>query len=226
MCDHYRLSFDTQATIEKARHLIKMYEEAGVPKERILVKIASTWEGIEAAKVLEKEGIHCNLTLLFSKVQAIACAEANVTLISPFVGRILDYYVQNQKLVVSQPSEDPGVISVTSIYNYFKKFDYKTVVMGASFRNTGEITELCGCDLLTVSPTLLKQLASTPCDSLERKLNPENSKELEITKIELTEKLFRWEMNEDACATDKLAGGIRSFTADLIKLEKFIREKL
>ncbi|KAG2389099.1 hypothetical protein C9374_014499 [Naegleria lovaniensis] len=220
-----RLSFDTEGTINKARHLIKMYEDAGISRERVLVKIASTWEGIQAAKVLEQEGIHCNLTLLFSKIQAIACAEAKVTLISPFVGRILDYYKEKGQ-TFEKASDDPGVISVSSIYDYFKKFGHTTTVMGASFRNTGEIIELAGCDLLTISPALLKQLASTPCDTLERKLSPEKALEMDIPKVEVNEKIFRWELNEDAMATDKLADGIRKFTQDLLKLEKLIHPKL
>ncbi|KAL9654671.1 hypothetical protein ABK040_006733 [Willaertia magna] len=220
-----RLSFDTEATVAKARHLIKMYEEAGVSRERILVKIASTWEGIEAAKILEKEGIHCNLTLLFAKIQAIACAEAGVTLISPFVGRIFDYYKEKGQLP-NAPSEDQGVVSVTNIYNYFKKFDYKTVVMGASFRNTSQIIELAGCDLLTISPKLLQDLKNTPCENLETKLSVEKAKQMDIKKIDINEKVFRWELNEDAMATEKLSQGIRLFTADIVKLEKVVSDKL
>lgn len=220
-----RLSFDTQATLDKARELIALYEAAGIPKERVLIKIASTWEGIKAAEVLEKEGIHCNLTLLFSLVQAVACAEANITLISPFVGRILDFYKKTLQVDGFASNEDPGVVSVTAIYNYYKKFDYKTVVMGASFRNIGEITELAGCDLLTIAPSLLKELENTTAE-LPCKLSKENAKQLDITKIDLNEKLFRWEMNEDAMATEKLAEGIRNFTKDLLKLEQFISNKI
>lgn len=216
-----RLSFDTDATISKAKELIALYEQAGISKDRILIKIASTWEGIKAAEVLEKEGIHCNLTLLFSKAQAIACAEANITLISPFVGRILDWYKKANGVESIPSNEDPGVLSVTSIYNYYKKFNYNTVVMGASFRNVGEITELAGCDLLTIAPSLLKELENTEGE-LTLKLNSEKAKLMDIEKIELDEKAFRWLMNEDAMATEKLAGGIRNFTKDLIKLENYI----
>ncbi len=220
-----RLSFNTEATIEKARELIRLYEAEGISKERVLIKIAATWEGIKAAEVLEKEGIHCNLTLLFSSVQAIASAEAGVQLISPFVGRIYDWYKKDRNLDHIDPVEDPGVLSVTSIYNYYKKFGYKTEVMGASFRNIGEIKELAGCDLLTISPGLLSELENEE-SVLERKLNPETAKTLDIEKIHVNEEKFRWLMNEDAMATEKLAEGIRKFTADLIKLEAFIAEKL
>lgn len=217
-----RLSFDTEATVEKARELIRLYEEAGINKERILIKIASTWEGIRAAEILEKEGIHCNLTLLFSLAQAVACAEAKVTLISPFVGRILDWYKKNEGLNVIKPEQDPGVISVTKIYNYYKKYGYKTQVMGASFRNIDEIIELTGCDLLTISPALLKELEETE-DVLTRKLNPEAASTMDIERIASDEKSFRWLMNEDAMATEKLSEGIRKFTEDLIKLEETIK---
>ena len=219
-----RLSFDTQATLDKARAFITRYEKNGIDRKRILIKIASTWEGIHAAEELEKEGIHCNLTLLFSFHQAVACAEAGVTLISPFVGRIMDWH----KAKVGSdfaPAEDPGVQSVTRIYNYYKKFDYPTEVMGASFRNTGEITELAGCDLLTISPGLLEELQETEGD-LPLKLAVENAKQCDCEKISLDEKTFRWEMNEDACATEKLAEGIRRFAADTVKLETFLGEKL
>lgn len=212
-----RLSFDTDATIQKARQLIALYKELGADRERVLIKIASTWEGIRAAEVLEKEGICCNLTLLFSFAQAQACADGGVYLISPFVGRILDWYKKSEGRDFSA-SKDPGVQSVTRIYNYYKQHDYKTVVMGASFRNTGEITELAGCDSLTVSPDLLEQLKSTE-KPLEQKLfadSPSYSGE----KVVLDENAFRWAMNEDAMATEKLAEGIRNFTADRIKLEK------
>jgi transaldolase len=220
-----RLSFDTESTIIKAHELIKLYEDNGISRERILIKIAATWEGIRAAEQLEKKGIHCNLTLLFSLVQAIGCAEANVTLISPFVGRIYDWYKKDRGVSEIAPAEDPGVRSVTEIYNYYKKFGYKTMVMGASFRNIGEIIELAGCDALTISPSLLKELENTEA-ILEKKLNPENSNSLNIDRIHLNEKLFRWLMNENAMATEKLAEGIRKFTEDLRKLEKHIKKLL
>ncbi len=220
-----RLSFDTEATIEKARKLIQLYEEEGINRNRILIKIASTWEGIKAAEVLEKENIHCNLTLLFSMAQAIACAEAKITLISPFVGRIMDWHKKEQGLSEIPAPVDPGVISVSNIYNYYKKFDYKTVVMGASFRNMGEITELSGCDLLTISPTLLQELEKTE-GILERKLSIKQAKEKKIELIPINEKNFRWLLNEDAMATEKLAEGIRKFTDDLLKLEEYIKGKL
>lgn len=219
-----RLSFDTVGTIERARDLIALYEKEGISRERILIKIASTWEGIEAAKLLEKEGIHCNLTLLFSLVQAIACAEAQVTLISPFVGRILDWY-KKEGFSFNSPSEDPGVKSVVSIYNYYKKFDYPTQIMGASFRNIQQIIELAGCDLLTISPTLLKELEQTE-GILERKLDPGKAKSNDVQYITIDEKIFRWMLNEDAMATEKLAEGIRNFTKDLRKLENKIAELL
>ncbi len=216
-----RLSFNTLATVEKARELIRLYEAAGVSKERILIKIASTWEGIKAAEILEKEGIHCNLTLLFSKVQAIACAEAGVKLISPFVGRILDYYKKERNVQEIDPVEDPGVLSVTEIFHYYKKFGYTTEVMGASFRNKGEIVELAGCDLLTIAPSLLSELENSN-EKIELKLNADLSASLEIEQIHVDENLFRWMMNEDAMATEKLSDGIRRFAADLIKLEQFL----
>lgn len=219
-----RLSFDTAATIEKGRYLISLYEKAGISRERILIKIASTWEGAKAAEVLEKEGIHCNLTLMFSLAQAIACAEAGVTLISPFVGRIYDYYkgTTGKEFV---GAEDPGVQSVNKIYNYYKKFGYKTLVMGASFRNIGEIQELAGSDLLTISPDLLEKLKNTE-GPLERKLSVEAAKASDEEKIEVDEKTFRWLLNEDAMATDKLADGIRKFAADIVKLEAIITKAL
>ena len=219
-----RLSFDTKASIEKARFLIRLYESSGISRDRILIKIAATWEGIKAAEVLETEGIRTNLTLLFSKTQAIACAEAGVQLISPFVGRILDWYKKDRSLDHIPAKEDPGVLSVSEIYNYFKKFDYKTEIMGASFRNTGEIIELAGCDLLTISPNLLAELESSNT-KIESKLNVESAKSQNIEKINLDEKTFRWMLNEDAMATEKLAEGIRKFSADLVKLEKFIATK-
>lgn len=220
-----RLSFDTNATVKKAKELIALYEENGIDRERILVKIASTWEGIKAAEILEKEGIHCNLTLLFSQAQAIACAEANIRLISPFVGRILDWHKKELGVNEIAAEVDPGVISVKSIYNYYKKFGYKTQVMGASFRNIGEVIELAGCDLLTISPKLLSELEQAK-GNLTRKLDPNASKELNIEKISIDEKTFRWMMNEDAMATEKLAEGIRNFTKDLIMLENQVIELL
>ena len=218
-----RLSFDTQATLDKARAFIARYKKNGIDRERILIKIASTWEGIRAAEELEKEGIHCNLTLLFSFHQAVACAEVGVTLISPFVGRIMDWHKAKTGNEFA-PDDDPGVQSVTRIYNYYKKFDYPTEVMGASFRNTGEITELAGCDLLTISPNLLEELQETEGD-LPRKLTEETAKQCGCEKISLNEKTFRWEMNEDACATEKLAEGIRRFAADTVKLEEYLTGK-
>jgi transaldolase len=220
-----RLSFDGEATMARARGLIKLYEAAGIKRDRILIKIASTWEGIKAAEKLEKEGIHCNLTLLFSFPQAVACAEAGVTLISPFVGRILDWYKKSRGVDSIPAPEDPGVQSVAHIYSYFKKFGYKTEVMGASFRNTGEITELAGCDLLTISPKLLEELR-TADGKLVRKLDPAAAKNSDVKKISLDEKTFRWMLNEDAMATEKLAEGIRHFSADLVKLEKYLGERM
>jgi len=216
-----RLSFDTQGTIDKAHALIKQYEAAGASKERVLIKIASTWEGIRAAEVLEKEGIHCNLTLLFGVHQAIACAEAKATLISPFVGRILDWYKKSTGRASYAPHEDPGVVSVTSIYNYFKKHGHATEVMGASFRNIGEITELAGCDLLTISPDLLGELQDKE-GTLSRKLSAETARGQKIERVAMDEKSFRWMLNEDAMATEKLADGIRRFHADLVKLKEYI----
>ena len=221
-----RLSFDVEASLAKARSLIGRYEKAGISRERILIKVASTWEGICAAKQLTREGIHCNLTLLFSFAQAVACAEAGVQLVSPFVGRILDWYKKSTGRDAYPPVEDPGVVSVTRIYNYYKKYGYKTEVMGASFRNVGEILELAGCDLLTISPTLLEEMQKT-AGTLARKLNPEtaaaNCKE---PKLSLEEKTFRWMLNEDQMATEKLSEGIRLFAADTLKLEKFIAPRL
>ena len=219
-----RLSFDTKATIAKARKIIKLYEKAGISRERILIKIASTWEGIKAAEVLQKEGINCNLTLLFSIAQAIACAEGGIKLISPFVGRILDWHKKNSGKEFSAV-EDPGVISVTAIYNYYKKFGYKTEVMGASFRSKGEITELAGCDLLTISPSLLAELAASS-DPVTRKLDAKAAKKLKLDKIEMNEKAFRWMMNEDPMATEKTAEGIRKFGEDIVKLEKLVEAAL
>jgi len=206
---------------------MELYAEEGIGKDRVLIKLASTWEGIQAAKELEeKHGIHCNLTLLFSFCQAVACAEAGVTLISPFVGRILDWYVSNTATKTYAPEEDPGVKSVTQIYNYYKKFDYKTVVMGASFRNTGEVTCLAGCDLLTISPKLLEILNAETGRKLEVKLEVEAAKALSMERLSLDEKAFRWMLNEDQMATDKLSDGIRKFAVDCVKLENFVREKL
>ncbi|XP_015114513.1 transaldolase isoform X2 [Diachasma alloeum] len=221
-----RLSFDKEASIEKAKKLIALYEEAGISKERILIKLASTWEGIQAAKELEeKYGIHCNLTLLFNFAQAVACAEAGVTLISPFVGRILDWYVANTDKKTYESNEDPGVISVTKIYNYYKKFGYKTVVMGASFRNVGEIKELAGCDFLTISPKLLEDLEKSQ-EPLKKALSLEAAKKCDLQKISLGEAQFRWLLNEDQMATDKLSDGIRKFAVDMRKLEKLLQEKI
>jgi len=218
-----RLSYDTQATIEKAHYLIGQYEAAGISRDRILIKIASTWEGIKAAESLEKEGIHCNLTLLFGLHQAIACAEAGITLISPFVGRILDWYVKETGKDYS-PTEDPGVQSVTTIYNYYKKFGYKTEVMGASFRNIGEIIELAGCDLLTISPKLLDQLRSTE-ETLVRKLDPATMDQ-SITKIDMDQATFEKMHAENAMANEKLAEGIAGFTKALEALEHLLEERL
>ncbi|MEA4997640.1 MAG: transaldolase [Petrimonas sp.] len=220
-----RLSFDTEATVAKTREIIGLYESAGISRERILIKIASTWEGIKAAEIVEKEGIHCNLTLLFSKVQAVACAEAGVRLISPFVGRILDWSKKNLGMPDIPAVEDPGVISLTGIFNYYKKFGYPTQVMGASFRNIGEICELAGCDLLTISPMLLRELEATE-GILTKKLDADQARVMDIEKITVDEKSFRWMMNDDAMATEKLAEGIRNFTKDLIKLEKQIEKLL
>jgi transaldolase len=219
-----RLSFDVEGTLAKARHLIEIYEGYGVSRDRILIKIASTWEGINAAEILQKEGIHCNLTLLFSLPQAVRCAEAKVQLVSPFVGRIYDWYKAAMKRDYTG-AEDPGVKSVTEIYAYYKKFGYPTEVMGASFRNTSQIVELAGCDLLTISPELLGKLAES-FDPVERKLNPEASKNADIQRLKLDEKTFRFLLNEDAMATEKTAEGIRKFSADIVKLEKFIAAKL
>lgn len=214
------LSFDTDATVAKAKKFIQMYADAGVTKDRILIKIAATWEGIQAAKQLEAQGIECNVTLLFSFAQAVACAEAGAFLISPFVGRILDWYKASTGLQYSA-SEDPGVLSVTGIYNYFKKFDYKTVVMGASFRSIGEIQELAGCDRLTISPALLKQLSESS-EPLEQRLSAAAAKQLPLDKIDMNEKTFRWMMNEDAMATEKLSEGIRQFNRDYKKLNEWL----
>src|ERR1700730_1852804 len=214
------LSFDTPGTVAKARKLISLYEKKAVKRERILIKIASTWEGIQAANMLEQEGIHCNLTLLFSFAQAIACAEAEVTLISPFVGRIYDWYKKEGGGKEIPPDKDPGVSSVTRIYNYYKKYGYKTQVMGASFRNLNQIERLAGCDLLTISPELLEQLEQTE-GVLERKLDPATAQASKDEQLHLTEVGFRWMHNEDAMATEKLAEGIRNFNSDAQKLEEY-----
>jgi transaldolase len=219
-----RLSYDTAATMKLAREIIQQYDEAGISRERVLIKIASTWPGIKAAEQLEKEGIHCNLTLLFGMHQAIACAEAKVTLISPFVGRILDWYKKDTGKDYHGP-DDPGVQSVTKIYNYFKKFGYKTVVMGASFRNIGEIRELAGCDLLTIAPKLLEELQETEGD-LPRKLDPKNAQNLQIEKIPMDEATFEKMHAADRMAHDKLKEGIEGFTEALEKLEKLLADRL
>ncbi|ADB94960.1 MAG: transaldolase [Candidatus Atelocyanobacterium sp. ALOHA_A2.5_9] len=219
-----RLSYDMEATIEKAHFLISEYEKAGISRKRVLIKIASTWEGIKAAEVLEKEGIHCNLTLLFGLHQAIACAESNITLISPFVGRILDWYKKNTGEDYSS-SEDPGVISVAQIYNYYKKFGYKTEVMGASFRNVGEIRELAGCDLLTISPKLLEELKSTD-DKLLRKLDPNKATSMNLEKISIDKATFDKMHKENQMAYDKLDEGIKGFTQALESLEEMLKTRL
>ena len=220
-----KLSFDTVGTVAKAKSLIARYEKAGIERERILIKIASTWEGIKAAEQLKADGIKCNLTLLFSFAQAVACAEAGVQLISPFVGRILDWYKANTEGEDYAGANDPGVKSVTSIYNYYKRHGYETEVMGASFRNVGEILELAGSDLLTISPALLEEMAGTPGE-VPLKLDATTAESKGESKIEMNESVFRWMHNEDPMATDKLADGIRRFAADTVKLEKFVRDKL
>jgi len=218
------LSFDTEGLIEKARRFIALYERQGIRRERILIKIASTWEGIRAAEVLQREGINCNMTLLFALPQAVACAEVKARLISPFVGRILDWY--KAKTGKEYPAaEDPGVLSVKEIYAYYKKFGHDTEVMGASFRNKGEILELAGCDLLTISPQLLAELKNST-EPVQRKLDPEAARHGKIEKLQLDEKRFRWLMNENAMATEKLSEGIRIFNADAVKLEQYIAQKL
>jgi len=216
-----RLSFDTEATEAKARRLIELYDGAGVPRDRVLIKIASTWEGIRAAERLERDGIHCNLTLLFSFAQAVACAEAGVTLISPFVGRIYDWHKKTRGVEDIPRGEDPGVASVTRIYNYYKKFGYETQVMGASFRKTTQILDLAGCDLLTISPDLLQKLASSP-GAVPRRLTIESAAASDADHVALDEESFRWMHNEDAMATDKLAEGIRLFDADANRLKSAI----
>ena len=219
-----RLSFDTAASVAKARSLIARYEQAGIARERILIKLASTWEGIQAAAELKQDRIHCNLTLLFSFAQAVACAEAGVQLVSPFVGRILDWHKKSTGKDYA-PDEDPGVVSVTKIYNYYKKFGHQTEVMGASFRNVGQILELAGCDLLTISPALLEEMAKSQAP-VPRKLTPEAAAQSDLPKLHLDEKTFRWLHNEDQMATEKLSEGIRLFAVDTLKLEKVVAEKL
>jgi transaldolase len=219
-----RYSFDTEGSIAKARQLIKLYEERQIARERVLIKIASTWEGINAAEQLQKEGIKCNLTLMFSLPQAVRCAEAKVQLISPFVGRIYDWYKAANKRDYAG-AEDPGVQSVQEIYTYYKKFGYETEVMGASFRNVGQILELAGSDALTISPDLMKELSES-YEPVERKLDPAKAKSANIQRLELDEKKFRWLLNENAMATEKTSEGIRKFAADIVKLEKFVASKL
>ena len=219
-----RLSFDVEGSIAKGRRLIQLYEARGIERQRVLIKIASTWEGIAAAEVLEKEGINCNLTLMFSLPQAVRCAEAGIELISPFVGRIYDWFKAANKRDYTG-AEDPGVQSVKEIYTYYKKFGYKTEVMGASFRNVSQILELAGCDLLTISPDLLEKLSNS-CEPIERKIGPNRSKDAPVERLELDEKKFRYLLNENAMATEKTAEGIRKFAADIGKLEKFVASKL
>jgi transaldolase len=219
-----RLSFDTDGSIAKGRHLIGLYEKAGISRDRVLIKVASTWEGIRAAETLEREGIHCNLTLLFSLPQAVACAEAGVQLISPFVGRIYDWFKAAMKRDYTG-AEDPGVQSVTTIYEYYKKFGYRTEVMGASFRNVSQIIELAGCDLLTISPELLGKLSAST-EPIVRKLDPSAARDASIERLHLDEKTFRYLVNDDAMATEKTAEGIRKFAADIVKLEKVVGAKI
>jgi transaldolase len=219
-----RLSFDVDGSIKKARRLIELYEERKIPRERVLIKIASTWEGLNAAEQLQKEGIRCNLTLMFSLPQAIRAAEAKVQLISPFVGRIYDWYKKEMKRDYVG-SEDPGVQSVIEIYTYYKKFDIPTEVMGASFRNAGQILELAGCDCLTISPELMEELSKST-DPVERKLTSEKAKTAKVDRLELNEKEFHWLLNENAMATEKTAEGIRKFAVDVVKLEKLVASKL
>ncbi|KPP74114.1 Transaldolase-like [Scleropages formosus] len=221
-----RLSFDKDGMVSRALRLISLYEEAGVSKEQVLIKLSSTWEGIQAGRELEeKHGVHCNMTLLFSFAQAVACAEAHVTLISPFVGRILDWYKENTDRKSYEPNEDPGVVSVTKIYNYYKKFGYSTVVMGASFRNKGEVKALAGCDLLTISPALLAEL-NQDHSTVVPTLTVQGAKAADLEQLHLDEKEFRWQHNEDRMAVEKLSDGIRKFAADAVKLESMIKEKM
>uniref|UniRef100_A0AAY5K109 Transaldolase n=1 Tax=Esox lucius TaxID=8010 RepID=A0AAY5K109_ESOLU len=221
-----RLSYDKDEMVARALRIIALYEEAGIDKDRVLIKLSSTWEGIQAGRELEeKHGVHCNMTLLFSFAQAVACAEAKVTLISPFVGRIMDWYKENTAQKSYEPHEDPGVLSVTKIYNYYKKYDYATVVMGASFRNIGEVKALAGCDLLTISPGLLGELKQDH-STVTPLLTVQKAKSCDLEKIHLDEKDFRWQHNEDRMAVEKLSDGIRKFAADAIKLETMIKEKM
>lgn len=220
-----RLSFDTEGTVAKARRLIDLYAQAGVPRERVLIKVAATWEGIRAAERLEREAIHCNLTLLFSFAQAVACAEAGVTLISPFVGRIYDWHRQSRKVDDIPAEDDPGVASVTRIYHYFKKFGYATQVMGASFRKPEQILCLAGCDLLTIAPDLLERLSRAEGE-VQARLSPAAAKAQAIERVSLDEKAYRWLHNEDAMAVEKLSDGIRRFDADARKLERFVQGRL
>jgi len=220
-----RLSFDVEGSIEKAHHLIALYEEAGIDRKRILIKLAATWEGMQAAKVLEKKGIHCNMTLMFSLAQAIGCADAGATLISPFVGRIFDWYKKAEGKDSYPPNEDPGVLSVTEIYNYYKKHGIKTQVMGASFRNSGEILELAGCDLLTIAPPLLKELENEE-GAVSRKLDSDLAMKQDIKPLKIDEKTYRWMLCDNAMALEKLHEGIRNFAKDLVKLEKHLEQSL
>lgn len=220
-----RLSFDTQGTIDKAHELIALYRAVGVESDRVLIKIASTWEGIQAAEHLEKEGIHCNLTLLFGFGQAIACGEAQVTLISPFVGRIYDWHKKQRGVEHIPVADDPGVESVTRIYNYYKKFGYPTEVMGASFRTAEQVLALCGCDLLTISPNLLQELESSDA-AVTKQLDAAHAAEMDIERVDMNECIFRWMLNEDAMATEKLAEGIRSFASDLDKLRSYLAQHM
>lgn len=219
-----RLSFDLEGSLKKAHQYIELYKEAGIAKERILIKLASTWEGIQAAKILESEGIHCNMTLMFSMAQAVSAAEVKATLISPFVGRILDWYKKSEGKDFA-PKDDPGVHSVSEIFHYYKKFGYKTQIMGASFRNSGEILELAGCDLLTIAPKLLGEL-QTMTGKVDRKLDSAQSSSMSFEKLHLDEKGFRWMLNENAMATEKLSEGIRNFAADTVKLEKYLNSSI
>ncbi|MEQ9408162.1 MAG: transaldolase [Fuerstiella sp.] len=220
-----RLSFDTAGTVAKAQDLIRLYRDAGVASDRVLIKIASTWEGIQAAATLEQQGIHCNLTLLFGFGQAVACAEAGVTLISPFVGRIYDWYKAAQGVDSIAVEDDPGVASVTQIFNYYKKHGYQTEVMGASFRTKEQVMALCGSDLLTISPKLLSELSESDAD-VARRLDADAAQAMDIDKLEMDENVFRWMLNEDAMATEKLAEGIRGFAADLDKLRAFLAQRM
>lgn len=218
-----RLSFNSDATVQRAEELMALYQDEGVDSDRVLLKIASTWEGIRAAERLERRGLHCNLTLMFSFPQAVACADAGATLISPFVGRILDWHMKSENVAGYPANEDPGVRSVTQIYNYYKRHGYDTVVMGASFRNLDEILELAGCDYLTISPPLLAELAASDGE-VPRKLDPDKAREMPIERVGFEEQEFRWALNEDPMATEKLAEGIRLFAADMLRLEQFAHE--